>query len=74
MIGIFYLFAYEGGQVEPGDDMHDAQYRWWSLDELSSAPILFHPSTLPWMLQRAVTLYRTWKDLPAVSLQPALGL
>jgi len=33
MIGIHYLLAYEGGEVQPGDDdMHDAHYRWWSIE------------------------------------------
>ena len=34
MIGIYYLLAYEGGEVQPGDDMRDALYRWWSLEPL----------------------------------------
>jgi ADP-ribose pyrophosphatase YjhB (NUDIX family) len=72
MIGIYYLLAYEGGEVQPGDDMRDAHYRWWSLEELTAANIQFHPSTHLWMLQRAVALYRCWKDQPAVPLQPAL--
>jgi ADP-ribose pyrophosphatase YjhB (NUDIX family) len=72
MIGIYYLLAYEGGEVQPGDDMRDTHYRWWSLEELTAANIQFHPSTHLWMLQRAVALYRCWKDQPAVPLQPAL--
>src|SRR5262245_29152821 len=72
MIGIYYLLAYKGGEVQPGDDMRDAHYRWWSLEELTAANVRFHPSTHLWMLQRAVTLYRGWKDQPAVPLQLAL--
>lgn len=72
MIGIYYLLAYEGGEVQPGDDMRDAHYCWWSLEELTAANIQFHPSTHLWMLQRAVALYRCWKDQPAVPLQPDL--
>jgi hypothetical protein len=49
--------------------MHDAQYRWWSLEELTAANIRFHPSTHLWLLHRAVALYRCWKDQPAVPLQ-----
>jgi 8-oxo-dGTP pyrophosphatase MutT (NUDIX family) len=71
-VGIHYLLAYEGGEVQPGDDMHDAQYRWWSIAELTAANIRFHPSTHLWILQRAVALYRCWKDQPAVPLQPTL--
>lgn len=72
MIGIHYLLAYEGGEVQPGDDMHDAHYRWWSIEELTAPNIRFHPSTRLWILQRAVALYRCWKDQPAAPLQPAL--
>jgi 8-oxo-dGTP pyrophosphatase MutT (NUDIX family) len=72
MIGIYYLLAYEGGEVQPGDDMRDAHYRWWSLEELTVANVWFHPSTHLWMLQRAVALYRLWKDQPAVPLQADL--
>jgi NADH pyrophosphatase NudC (nudix superfamily) len=73
MIGIYYLCVYEGGAIQPGDDMRDAHYRWWSLKELLAGPVRFHPSTHLWMLQRAVALYRCWKDQPAVPLQPDLA-
>ena len=44
MIGIYYLLVYEGGEVQPGDDMRDAHYRWWSLEELTAANVRFHAS------------------------------
>ena len=72
MIGVYYLCAYEGGKIQPGDDMHDAHWRWWSIEELTAAHIQFHRSTHLLMLQRAVALYRLWKDQPAVPLQAAL--
>jgi ADP-ribose pyrophosphatase YjhB (NUDIX family) len=71
MIGIYYLLAYEGGEVQPGDDMDGSQYRWWSLAELAEQGLRYHPSTKPWMLERAVALYRLWKD-QHVPLQPQL--
>ncbi len=64
MIGIHYLMAYQGGSVVPGDDMVGSQYRWWSLAELETADITFHPSTNLWRLGRAVQLYRLWRDNP----------
>jgi ADP-ribose pyrophosphatase YjhB (NUDIX family) len=73
MIGIYYLLAYEGGEVQPGDDMRDAHYHWWSLAELTAANVRLHLSTQHWMLQRAVALYRLWKAQPAVPLQPDLA-
>jgi ADP-ribose pyrophosphatase YjhB (NUDIX family) len=72
MIGISYLLASEGGEVQPGDDMRDARSRWWSLEELTTTPVRLHPSTPLWMLHRAVVLYRVWHDQPPVPLQPAL--
>jgi ADP-ribose pyrophosphatase YjhB (NUDIX family) len=62
MIAIYYLFAYEGGPVQPGDDMHGSQFRWWSLAELEDeqANIFIPPPRQRWILRRAIELYRTW--------------
>ncbi len=36
MIGIYYLLRLRRrSEVQPGDDMRDAQYRWWSIEELT---------------------------------------
>ncbi len=70
MIGTYYLLAYEGGQVEPGDDMVGSRWRWWGLEDLNGVPT--HASTHPWMLHRAVDLYRLWRDDPERPLQPDL--
>lgn len=76
-IGIYYLMAYEGGKIVPGDDMRDSAYRWWSVDALEhgwkTADLTFHPSTdVPWLFSRAVELYHLWKDQDTVKLQPDL--
>lgn len=71
MIGIYYLLAYKGGRIEPGDDMHGSLYRWWSLDELAGERVKLHASTHLWMLPRAVELYRLWQS-QEVPLQPHL--
>lgn len=71
MISIYYLLAYEGGKVQPGDDMQDSLYRWWSVDELADAGINFHDSAALWLLRRAVELYRLWGE-QEVPLQPPL--
>ena len=73
MIGIYYLFAYEGGSIVPGDDMVGSDVRWWSLAELADEKPFLHPSTMPWMLKRAVDLYRLWKNEEERPLQPKLG-
>ncbi len=72
MIGIYYLLAYEGGKIAPGDDMAGSAFRWWNLDDLAAAKPHLHPSTIPWMLRRAVDLYRLWRDEGERPLQPAI--
>jgi len=63
MIAIYYLLAYEGGEIQPGDDMQGSQYRWWSLAELEDEHVKVDvPPGQKWILQRAVELYRLWKD------------
>lgn len=72
MVGIYYLMAYEEGKIVPGDDMAGSEVRWWSLDELDDDSLHLHPTVQPWMLRRAIDLYRLWKDDPARPLQPKL--
>lgn len=63
MIAIYYLFAYEGGEVHPGDDMADSQYQWWSVAELEADKVkVVVPPGQTWLLKRAVELFRLWKD------------
>jgi ADP-ribose pyrophosphatase YjhB (NUDIX family) len=72
MLTLCYLLAYQGGQVEPGDDMLGSRYRWWSLDEIAAPQVrLIVPRDQKWLLARAVECYRLWKD-QVVDLQPAL--
>jgi ADP-ribose pyrophosphatase YjhB (NUDIX family) len=62
MIAIYYLLAYEGGEVQPGDDMQGSQYRWWSLAELEHEKVnIVVPPGQKWILKRAIELYRLWK-------------
>ena len=70
MVGLYYLLAYEGGPIEPGDDMLGSRYRWWTLEELMDPHVrVFVPQK--WVLARAVELYRLWADREA-ELQPDL--
>ena len=63
MIAIYYLLAYEGGEIQPGDDMLGSQYRWWKVDELSHDNVkIVVPPGQKWILKRAVELYRLWKE------------
>lgn len=72
MVGTDYLLVYEGGEIVPGDDMVGSEVRWWSLAELNEAGLLFHPSVKVWLLERAVALYRLWRDEGERPLQPPL--
>ena len=72
MIGIYYLLAYEGGEVSPGDDMQGSQFRWWSMDEVENEAIKLRVPPGQWVLRRAVELYSLWKD-QNVTLQHILG-
>lgn len=72
MVGIYYLLAYESGKIVPGDDMAGSAYRWWSLDELEYKSLHLHPTVIPWLLRRAIDLYRLWKNDPQRPLQPTL--
>jgi len=78
MIGIYYLLRYEVGEVVPGDDMVDSDFRWWGLDELETAvannKITLHKSTHLWMLRRAAKLHRLFEEawLETAVLQPKL--
>ncbi len=72
MLSCYYLFVYQGGNIVPGDDMVGSEYRWWSMAELKEDGLNFHPSTNPWMLKRAIDLYRLWVKEPDLPLQQPL--
>jgi 8-oxo-dGTP diphosphatase len=70
MLSLGYLMAYEGGAVEPGDDMVGSVYRWWSIEELENEDMhLIVPEGQKWLMERAVELYRLWQERD-VELQP----
>ncbi|MBE2221152.1 MAG: NUDIX hydrolase [Anaerolineae bacterium] len=73
MIGTYYLLVYEGGHIVPGDDMVGSEVRWWSLAELTTEDPILHGSTHLWMLERAMDLYRLWKDEEKRPLQHDLN-
>lgn len=63
MISLVFVMAYEGGDIRPGDDMAGSAYKWMSLEELEDKKLkLLEPSSRPWVLRRAIELYRLWKD------------
>lgn len=71
MVGIAYLFAYEGGEVQAGDDMTGSQIKWMSVEEAESGNFdIIVPQKQVYLFRRALELYRLWKDAPAISLQP----
>jgi ADP-ribose pyrophosphatase YjhB (NUDIX family) len=72
MLSVGYLMAYEGGRVQPGDDMAGSRHRWWGLDDLidEQAKVLVPPNG-EWLIARAVKLYRMWRGRER-ELQPEL--
>jgi 8-oxo-dGTP diphosphatase len=70
LVSVVYVASYQGGEVVPGDDMRGAQVRWVSTDELDRVPVAV-PSA-PWILERAVQLFREWRGGTIPDLQPHL--
>lgn len=65
MLSLSYLLAYEGGRVIPGDDMSGSEFRWFSQAEIASGKYkILTPSDQPWLIHRAIELYRLWRSLP----------
>lgn len=65
MLSIYYLLAYEDGQICPGDDMAGSAWRWWRVEDLFASGEPLHPSANDaWLLRRAVELYRLWHNHP----------
>lgn len=74
MLSIAYLLAYEGGIIEPGDDMKGSEYRWWKIDELAAeGEKIMIPPGGQWLLARAVDLYRLWHQNDGAN-QPGFDL
>jgi ADP-ribose pyrophosphatase YjhB (NUDIX family) len=55
MIGIYYLLAYEGGEIVPGDDMAGSELAWVTVAEAERLPL--HASTPLWILERALETF-----------------
>jgi hypothetical protein len=69
MLSVAHLLAYEGGEIQPGDDMEGSEYKWWTVNELKSKEVdLIIPPGEKWLLARAVDLYRLWKQEDAAKL------
>ncbi|MGD2158256.1 MAG: NUDIX hydrolase [Anaerolineales bacterium] len=74
MLSVGYLLAYEGGDIKPGDDMAGSEYRWWSLEDLASPEVkLLIPPGEKWLVERAVDLYRMWRQ-EDIANQPGFDL
>ncbi len=74
MLSVAYLFAFESGEIQPGDDMEGSEYRWWSLAEITSEDVeLIIPPGEKWLIARAVDLYRLWRQ-DDVANQPGFDL
>jgi 8-oxo-dGTP pyrophosphatase MutT (NUDIX family) len=71
LMSIAFLLAYEGGEIQPGDDMAGSQFRWVSVEEVERGEIeVLVPEATVWMCRHAIALYRLLKDQPPADLQP----
>lgn len=72
MLSVGFLMAYEGGKIQPGDDMVGSRYKWWGLDDLADEKVkLLIPPDGKWQIERAIELYRMWVGRE-MELQPDL--
>jgi ADP-ribose pyrophosphatase YjhB (NUDIX family) len=72
MLSVGYLMAYQGGKIQPGDDMAGSQYGWWGLEDLKEEKVkLLVPPDGMWLIEQAIELHRIWKEKER-DLQPAL--
>ncbi|MEM8862861.1 MAG: NUDIX hydrolase [Chloroflexota bacterium] len=70
MLSVYTLFAYEGGKILPTDDMAGSEAHWFSLTDLDQPSLKFHATAKPWMLKRAIDLFRLWGSDPIPPLKP----
>ena len=73
MLSLNYLLAYEGGDVEPGDDMGGSDVAWFTVEELLDESLdILVPPRMRWVFPRARDLYRLWRREDQIILQPEL--
>ena len=60
-LGLYYLMAYRGGKVQPGDDMAGSRCQWWSWGEIVEGKMHIGVPSEMWVIKRAIELYRLWK-------------
>lgn len=71
MLSLMYLMAYEGGTVQPGDDMVGSEARWFTVEELMDESLnVIVPPHGRWLFRRARDLYRLWKGEEVVLQRP----
>jgi 8-oxo-dGTP pyrophosphatase MutT (NUDIX family) len=74
VISVTFLMAHEAGEAVPGDDMRGSRVRWATSDEIDSEGLrLVPPLDQPWLRQRTIDLFRSWRAAPAVPLQLPLS-
>lgn len=64
MLSIVHLMFYDGGQIEPGDDMEGCRICWCGVEEISNGTCRVAVPEEKWIFWRAVGLYRLWKTEP----------
>jgi len=57
MISVYYVMHYEKGKIVPGDDVKNATFEWWSLEEIrTSISQITIPKEQLWVFERAALL------------------
>jgi len=70
MIDIGYLFAYDGGEIVPGDDAAGFEFHWWAPEELHLEDVrVVVPHDQKWLFERALELHALWRQVER-PLQP----
>ncbi len=72
MISVCYLCEYLGGDISPGDDMAGSKHIFASIEEMRENKLdIIVPSKDPWLFERALQVYESWKK-DDYELQPQL--
>ena len=71
LLCLIFLYEYLGGEVITGDDMAGSEIKWMSLEDINSGDYeIIIPFKMNWVYERAVKLYRIFKDESNIDLQP----
>ena len=63
LLCLAFLLKYEGGEPQPGDDMHGAKFNWFTLEQILSRQIQVKvPVKYNELFIRAVSVFESWES------------